>query len=59
MIVVEVELLQVPGQTPVGEHADLISGEPEFRNILVEPRSLVSSVVSGHGIGQIINLVTR
>ena len=33
MVLVQVELLQVPGQTPVLEDADLVSGEEEFRNI--------------------------
>ena len=59
MVVVQVELLQVRGQTPVLEHTDLVSGEEEFRNILVESGALVQVVVSGHSVGQITYLVTR
>ena len=59
MVLVQVELLQVPGQTPVLEHADLVSGEEELRNVLVQSGALVCVVVASHGVGQIVYLVTR
>ena len=59
VVLVQVELLQVPGQTPVLEHADLVSGEEEFGNVLVESGALVLVGVSGHGVGQVTYLVTR
>ena len=59
LVLVQVELLQVGGQTAVLEHADLVSGEEEFGNVLVEPGALVLVVVSGHCVGQIFYLVTR
>ena len=54
---VQVELLQVPGQTVVLENTDLVSGEEELRNFLVELGTLVSAVVSVHGVGEITYLV--
>ena len=59
VVLVQVELLQVRGQTPVLEYTDLVSGEEEFRNLLVELGALVKVVVSGHSVGEITYLVTR
>ena len=59
VVLVQVELLQVRGQTPVLEDTDLVSGEEELRNFLVELGALVSAVVSVHGVGKIIYLIAR
>ena len=59
MVPVQVELLQVRGQTPVLEDTDLVSGEEELRNFLVELGALVSAVVSVHGVSEIIYLIAR
>ena len=54
---VQVELLQVPGQPVVVEDTDLVSGEEEFRNFLIELGALLSAVVILHGVVQITYLV--
>ena len=59
VVPVQVELLQVRGQTPVLEDTDLVSGEEELRNFLVELGALVSAVVSVHGVSEIIYLIAR